>query len=206
MIDFYTWAAPNGRRVAIMLEECGSPYRAVPVNLASGEQLQRPFLDINPAGAIPVIVDHDVAKGPLVLSQSSAILIYLARKHGCLLPRDAIGEAKCMEALMLGMTDIASAAVSRFLLTRLATPSPGADALFLTRLRNFLSVANARLRDSEFLAGDYSIADIALYPLTTLPVVEAAISDQEGYEHLLAWRQQVGSRRAVSAGMQVPRI
>ena len=204
MIDFYTWAAPNGRRVAIMLEECGLPHRTLPVDLGRGDHHAPGFRALNPSGAIPVIVDHDRDGGPLTLTQSAAILQYLARKCGRLLPDDAAAQARVLEALMLVMTDVAAAAVSGFLMARLAEPPAEAAAVFRTRLQNFLDVVEGRVTAADFLAGDYSIADVALYPISRLPIVEAAIDTPGRYDRFLAWRERVGSRPAVVAGMASP--
>lgn len=206
MIDFYTWAAPNGRRVAIMLEECGLPHRTHPIDLTAGEHDTPVFRAINPAGAIPVIVDHEAQDGALTLSQSAAILLYLADKTGRFLPAAGAERARVVEALMLVMTDVAAAAVAGFLLTRLNAPAPDAATLYRQRLRIFLHAVDERLAQTGYLAGDYSIADMALYPISRLPIVEAALDGQDGFSRLLAWRDRLALRPAVVAGMTPPNL
>src|ERR1700675_8456 len=106
MIDLYTWTTPNGRKISIMLEEIGLPYKVIPINIGKEEQFTPQFSAINPNHKIPAIVDHDVAGGPLSIFESGAILIHLAEKTGKLLPRDVRGRAGVMQWLMYQMSHV----------------------------------------------------------------------------------------------------
>jgi GST-like protein len=128
MIDFYTFATANGHRVAVALEETGVPYTVHKVDLQKGEQKRPEFLAINPTGRIPAIVDRDGPGGkPLVLTQSFAILVYLAERGGGLLPTDPRSRARCLEWLMFVITDVSAPIGQAFFLNRLAKePHPAA--------------------------------------------------------------------------------
>ena len=165
MIDAYTAATSNGLRAAIALAESGLPHTIHKVDLSKGDQKTPKFLKMNPAGQIPVIVDNDVADGPLTLIESTAILIYVAEKSGKLLPAGAGARARVFEALATAMTDVYAPFNALF---HIQDDFPGkvpdeVIADFDRRIRAALTRLDERLAKSEWIAGDFSIADIALY-------------------------------------------
>ena len=201
MIDLYTFSTSNGHRAAIILEECGLPYRVHKVDLAKGEQRTPDFLNINPAGAIPAIVDHDVPGGPLKLSQSGAIVLYAAEKTGRFLPADPARRALALQWLMLAVTDVARASTSIFLSsTVLPDKSPANVAYFEEQTLRYLRVAEARLAGRDFLADELSVADFALYPLYA---VRKALVDKAGdLPELTRWGAALAARPGVDKGMR----
>lgn len=201
MIDFHTANSSNGQRVAIMLEECGLPYTLHRIDLMAGEQHRPEFLRINPAGAIPAIVDHDGPGGsPLALSQSGAILIYLAEKTGRFLPADPARRAQAFQWLAQALSDTAAASSAYFLLGTFAPEKSQANVdWFGDRVVKFLRHADARLAEREYLADELSIADFALYPLAN---VRRGLVDAAGdLPHLVRWMAALGGRPAVARGL-----
>ncbi|MCS7268881.1 MAG: glutathione S-transferase N-terminal domain-containing protein [Geminicoccaceae bacterium] len=206
MIDLYTAATSNGQRASIMLEATGLPYRAHKVDLAAGEQRKAEFLRLNPAGQIPVIVDHGGPGGrPLVLAQSGAILIYLAERSGRFLPTDQRKRAQVLEAFMQVMTDIAPASADLFYMAKATEPPhPEVMAYCKNRFLSLLSLADRRLARHPWLAGEeISIADFALYP--TVAARQAILDEAEGLSDLRRWARTMAARPDVSRGMAVPR-
>ena len=201
MIDLYTFNTSNGHRASIILEECGLPYRVHKVDLAKGEQRAPEFLNINPAGAIPAIVDHDVPGGPLKLSQSEAIMLYAAEKTGRFLPTDPARRAQALQWLMLAVTDVARASTSIFLSSAvLPDKSPANVAYFEEQTLRYLRVAEARLAGRDFLADELSVADFALYPLYA---VRKALVDKAGdLPQLTRWSAALAARPGVDKGMR----
>ena len=201
MIDLYTFNTSNGHRASIILEECGLPYRVHKVDLTKGEQRTPDFLNINPAGAIPAIVDHDVPGGPLKLSQSGAIVLYAAEKTGRFLPTDPARRAQALQWLMLAVTDVARASTSIFLSSAvLPDKSPANVAYFEEQTLRYLRVAEARLAGRDFLADELSVADFALYPLYA---VRKALVDKAGdLPELTRWGAALAARPGVDKGMR----
>ncbi len=202
MIEFYSWQTSNGQRVAIMLEECALPYRLHKVDLFAGAGQKPEFLAINPAGAIPVIVDPDGPGGqPLTLAQSGAIMLYLATKTGRFLPPDPLRRVQALQWLMQTMTDVASTSGNLFLMTQLAPEkaTPGVAEWLELRILRYLRVVNGRLAEREFLADELSIADFALYPITA--VRRSLIDRDGGLSHLVRWADAMGKRPAVMRAM-----
>ncbi|MCK5897617.1 MAG: glutathione S-transferase N-terminal domain-containing protein [Methylococcales bacterium] len=201
MIDFYTHSTWNGRRVAIMLEETGLAYQLHHINLAKGEHKKTDFLEINPSGRIPAIRDQDINDG-LIVTQSAAILIYLAEKSGLFLPTETVSRAKVLEWLFFHATDITPTQFDSFFLTARCEPSQPDAADFLNqRIFDLYTNFDAQLGKSEFIGGDdYSIADIAIFP--------AINKDNsvlfEAYPNLRRWYAQVAERAAVQRGMTIP--
>jgi GSH-dependent disulfide-bond oxidoreductase len=187
MIDFHTFATSNAQRVALMLEECALPYRVHWVDLMKGEQHTPAFLRINPAAAIPVIVDPDGPGGkPLTLAQSGAILVYLAEKSGRFMPVDPVRRLIALQWLFQATTDVARASGTVFLVSTLVPEKvPGNTAFFEQQCLRYLRSANERLAEREYLADELSVADFALYPLYALrrPLVEQA----GDMPHLARW-------------------
>ncbi len=202
MIDLYSANSSNGQRVAITLEECGLPYRLHKLDLFAGDQRKPEFLAINPASAIPAIVDEEGPGGrPLTLAQSGAIVVYLAEKTGTFLPRDPGARAEALQWVFQATTDTAAASGLIFVMSRFMPDKSDANMAFCEeRLLRYLSVADRRLADRECLAGELSIADFSLYPLVALrrPLVERA----GDMPHLLRWADAIGARPAVARGMK----
>ena len=167
MIDFYFSPTPNGLKVKLFLEEAELPYRVVPVALSKGEQFRPEFLAISPNGKIPAIVDYAPPGGgePLSLFESGAILMYLAEKIGRFLPRDLRGRIDVMQWVFWQMSGLGPMAgqIGHF---NVYAPErvPYAIERYTRELRRLYGVLDTRLKDREFIAGDYSIADMASYP------------------------------------------
>ena len=200
MIDFYTAGTGNGRRPALMLEECGLDYTVHKLDLMKGEGRSPDYLKINPVGAIPAIVDHDGPDGATVtLAQSGAILLYLAGKTGKFMPVNPTERAAHMQWLMYALTDCAPCSSAIFYASRLDDKS--AQGLFEDRLLAMFGHLDRRLGETEYLAGTYGIADMALYPV--VDGRRALAERQGGLDNLLRWAGAVGSRPAVQKGMAV---
>ncbi len=203
MIDFYTWQTSNGQRAAILLEECGFAYDVHKVDLAKGEQRSPGFLEINPAGAIPVIVDWDGPGGkPVTLAQSGAIELYLAEKAGRFVPADPARRASAYQWFMQALTDCATSSTGIFFCNVLLPEKSAANvAWFEKRLTSQFRLADARLATHEWLAGELSLADLALYPVYA---VRKALADAAGdLPHLARWGAALATRPAVAKAMQI---
>ena len=168
MIDLYYWTTPNAHKITIFLEEVALPYRIVPVNVGKGEQFAPDFLKIAPNNRIPVIVDHMPADdgAPLAIFESGAILLYLADKHGALIPQDLRGRSEALQWLFWQMAGLGPMAGQAY---HFQTAAQEKIAYAIDRYTNevtrLFGVLNKRLADREYLAGGtYSIADIASYP------------------------------------------
>ena len=203
MIDLYTAGTQNGHRAAVMLEESGLAYRAHRLNLAAGDQKKPEYLAINPAGLIPAILDHDGPGGkPLTLSQSGAIVLYLAEKTGKFIPNDAARRAIALQWFMQACTDCAAASGGIFLAGNAVPDKSRSNVEFFEqRLLRFLGVVDARLASNDYLAGELSVADFALYPLvaTRMPLIEKA----GGLTNLRRWASTMSARPGVAKGMTV---
>jgi GST-like protein len=201
MIDLYTFDTSNGRRAAIVLEECALPYRVHRVDLTKGEQRHPDFLAINPAGAIPVIVDPDGPGGrPLTLAQSGAIAIYLAEKSGRHLPRDPLRRALAWQWLMFAASDFAGASAMIFFESALLPDKSPANLEFCEkRMQGYFRVADARLADRDWLADELSIADFALYPVCA--VRRKLVDGADDLRHLSRWMSALAARPGVAKAM-----
>lgn len=204
MIDLYTWGTPNGKKVSIMLEECALPYTLHKVNISKDEQFAPEYLKINPNGKIPSIVDSDGPGGaPIAMMESGAILIYLADKAGKFLPADGAGRYKALEWLMFQMGGVGPmfGQVHHFL--RAAKEQvPYAIARYTKEKDRLYGVLNTRLGEAEYLAGEYSIADIATYPwVSRFEWHNTKLAD---FSNVDRWFKAVGARPGVIKGMAVP--
>jgi len=201
MIDLYTWQTSNGQRAAIMLEECGFPYRVNKIDLFKNEQQSPQFLKINPEGEIPAIVDLDGPGGrPLTLSQSAAIALYLAEKSGRFIPSDPVQRVLALQWFMFALADMAPASGNLFLLGVLAPEKSPANLEWLgERMFRFFRLADARLEGREWMADELSIADFALYPVVAVrkPQLDAA----GGFANLQRWRAAIAERPGVAKAM-----
>ncbi len=203
MIDLYMAGTANGLRASVALEEAGLPYRVHAVDLAKGEHRGAAFLKLNPAGLIPVIVDPDGPGGkPITLSQSGAIILYIAEKTGRFLPKDAARRAVTMQWFMQGATDVVATSGAIFRLENsVQEKSPSSIDYFRQRLLGFFSVCDAHLAGREYLADELSVADLMLYPNFALrkPLIDQA----GGFANLQRWGATMASRPAVGKGMKV---
>ena len=200
MIDLYTWTTPNGRKVSIMLEEVGLPYKAIPINISKDEQFAPSFLKISPNNKIPAIVDHD---NDVAMMESGAILIYLAEKSGKLMPKDDKGRWKVLEWLMFQMASVGPnfGQVHHFVKYN-AGKAPYAENRFLSEAKRLYGVMDKRLGESEFLAGAYSIADIATWPWVSR--FEWQTIDLNEYPNVKRWYLAMAKRPGVQKGYDVP--
>jgi GST-like protein len=204
MIDLYTWSTPNGRKVSIMLEETGLSYRVHKIDISKGDQFKPEFVAINPNSKIPAIVDGEGPGGrALPLFESGAILIYLAEKTGEFLPRDPASRYTVLEWLMFQMGGVGPmfGQVHHFLRAA-PEPVPYAIERYGKETRRLYGVLDARLKQAAYLAGEYSIADIATYPwVARHEWHKVALGDFPNVER---WYRGIGARPAVARGMQVP--
>lgn len=204
MLDLYTWTTPNGRKVSIMLEELALPYRVHPINIGKGEQFAPEYVAINPNSKIPSLVDPDGPEGsPVTLMESGAILIYLADKTGKLLPKTGRGRYVALQWLMFQMGGVGPifGQVHHFLRAA-KEPVPYAIERYTKETQRLYGVLNARLQDHEYLAGEYSIADIATYPWVAR--YEWHKTNLADFPHVKRWFDAISARPAVQRGMKVP--
>ena len=201
MIDLYTAPTPNGWKASILLEELGLPYTVKPVQLGKLEQKEEWFLRINPNGRIPTIVDR--AEDDFPVFESGAILVYLAEKTGQLLPSDARGRSRVMQWLMFQMGGVGPMQGQANVFFRYAPEKiPFAIERYQKEVRRLYEVLDRRLGESQYLADDYSIADIATWPWVSIAGWAGVAT--EGLPHLQRWLEQIGKRPAVEKGRAVP--
>jgi GSH-dependent disulfide-bond oxidoreductase len=200
MIDLYTWTTPNGRKVSIMLEEIGLPYRAIPVDIGKGEQFAPEFLKISPNNKIPAIVDHGAGRS---LMESGAILLYLAEKSGRLLPTDDRGRWRAIEWLMMQMGSVGPMLGQAHHFNHFnKDKSDYARERYIGEAARIYGVLNARLGEADHLAGEYSIADIATWPWIARYEWQGIVWD--AYPNLERWYRAIAERPAVQRGFDVP--
>ncbi len=201
MIALYTAPTPNGHKVSIALEELGLPYEVHVVNLLAGEQKRPEFLAINPNGRIPAIVDRD--EGDFAVFESGAILLYLAEKAGRLLPADRKGRSLVTQWLMFQMAGIGPMMGQANVFYRYFPEKiqPAIDR-YQNECRRLFEVLDGRLRDHEWLAGDYSIADIANWAWVRTYKWSGVRID--GLDHLERWMAAMAARPACQRGIAVP--
>lgn len=199
MIELYTAATPNGHKISIALEELELPYEVHALSFDRKEQKAPEFLRINPNGRIPAIVDDGFA-----VFESGAILIYLAEKTGRLMPSDIKGRSRVLQWLMFQMGGVGPMQGQANVFFRYFPEKlQGAIDRYQHETRRLYEVLDQRLGQAEYLADDYSIADIATYPWVRLH--DWAGVSLAGLEHLQRWLSAVGERPAVQRGLLVPR-
>jgi GST-like protein len=197
MIDLYYWTTPNGHKITMFLEETGLPYRIVPVNIGTGAQFDPAFLAIAPNNRIPAIVDHEPKGGgaPLSVFESGAILLYLAEKSGRLLPADVRGRVAVTQWLFWQMAGLGPMAGQNHHFARYAPQKiPYAIERYVKETNRLYGVLDKRLADRSFLAGEYSIADIACYPW--IVPYEAQGQKLEDFPYLQRWFNAIHERPA----------
>lgn len=201
MIDLYTWTTPNGRKVSIALEEMGLPYSVHPINIGKDEQFAPDFLKISPNNRIPAIVDRD---SNYSLFESGAILMYLAEKTGKLMPKDTASRYRVIEWLMwqMGGAGPMLGQAHHFLQFN-AGKAPYAEERYLTEAKRLYKVLNTRLEGNAFVAGDYSIADISIWPWISR--YEWQRINLDDYPNVKRWYLEIAARPAVIKGYAVPK-
>ena len=204
MIELHTWTTPNGRKVSVMLEECGLPYTAHKVNIGQNEQFKPEFLAISPNNRIPAIVDPDGPDGkPIHLFESGAILVYLAGKTGKFLPASTKGKYEALQWLMWQMGGVGPMFGQAHHFLRAAPEQvPYGIKRYTDEARRLYGVLDRRLAEAAYMAGEYSIADIATYPWNARH--EWHKVDLAEFPNVKRWYDTIGRRPAVARGMAVP--
>jgi len=203
MIELYTSATPNGWKVSATLEELNLDYDVKHIEISSGIQKEAPYTDINPNGRIPTIIDR--AEDNFVVFESGAIMIYLAEKADKLLPTDIKGRSKVIQWLMFQMGGIGPMQGQANVFFRYMNEKiPTAIDRYQNETRRLYGVLNKRLSDHEYLAGDYSIADIANWSWVRIHNWAGVCLDD--YEYLRRWLYQLEARPALKRGAEVPEI
>ena len=204
MIELYYWPTPNGHKISIALEEMGLPYEIKSVNIGAGEQFKTEFLAFSPNNRMPAIIDHDGPDGkPVTVFESGAILLYLAEKTGQLMPTDTNDRIAVYEWLMWQMGGFGPMLGQAHHFNYYAPKKVDyAMKRYSVEANRLYGVLDRRLAKTKYVAGKiYSIADIAILPWTrTYQRQNVSIED---YPHVVAWREELGSRDAVVAGMKV---
>jgi GST-like protein len=202
MIDLYTAPTPNGWKASIALEELELPYRVHPVNLVKAEQRHPDYLKINPNGRIPTIVDRD--EDDFAVFESGAILLYLAEKTGRLIPSDRRGRSEVIQWLMFQMGGIGPMQGQAHVFVRYFDEKiPAAISRYQNETMRLYQVLDSRLTDREFLAGDYSIADIASWPWVRIYAWAGLEIDE--LPNLRRWIDALAARPACQRGLEVPK-
>ena len=198
MIELYYWTTPNGHKITIFLEEVGLPYTIVPINIGAGDQFKPEFLKISPNNRIPAIVDHEPAGGgePISVFESGAILLYLAEKTGKLIPSDLHQRVEVLQWLFWQMGGLGPMAGQNHHFNRYAPEKIDyAINRYVNETARLYAVLDKRLADREFVAGDYSIADIAAYPW--IVPYESQSQKLEDFPNLKRWFETIQARPAV---------
>jgi len=200
MIDLYTAATPNGKKISIMLEETRLQYKVHRLKLSAKEQKSKWFLQINPNGRIPAIIDND---NDLTIFESGAILIYLAEKTGKLLPSDIKGRNEVIQWLMFQIAGIGPMQGQANVFYRYAPEKIDyAIRRYQNETKRLYEVLDGQLSGNSYIAGDYSIADIATFPWVN--AYEWAGIETDDLTNLRNWLERVGKREAVRKGMNIP--
>jgi GST-like protein len=201
VIDLYTWTTPNGRKVSIALEELGLPYTVHAIDIGKDDQFKPEFLKVSPNNKIPAIVDRD---NNFSLFESGAILMYLAEKTGKLMPKDLQARYRVVEWLMWQMGGVGPmlGQVHHFVKYNKGK-APYAEERYSKEAHRLYGVLNKQLEDKDFIAGDYSIADIATWPWISR--FEWQEIDLNKYPNVKRWYISIANRPAVQKGYKVPK-
>jgi GST-like protein len=202
VIDVYFWPTGNGKKITIMLEECGAQYKVIPVNINKGDQHSPAYLALNPNGKMPAIVDHDAPGGALGIFESGAILEYLGGKFGKLLPMDLHGRYRVLQWVYWQVAGLGPMAGQAHHFLRYA-PQKIEYAMhrFRTEVARLYKVLDEQLAREEYIAGDYSIADIAAWPWVVRHDWQG--QDLDDFPNVRRWFEAVGARPAVQRGAAV---
>jgi GST-like protein len=202
MIDFYYWPTPNGWKVSIMLEECGLPYRVVPVNISKGDQFKPEFLAISPNNRMPAIVDDDWDGDTVSIFESGAILLHLAEKSGRFMPTSRRGRTETMEWLFWQVGNLGPMAgqLSHFV-NYAQGEHPYSHQRYANEYNRCLGVLERRLEGREYILDEYSIADMASFPwvLISKPLGQAL----DEFPNVARWREAIKQRPAVQRGVDL---
>ena len=202
MIDFYYWPTPNGWKISIMLEECGLPYRMIPVNIGRGDQFKPEFLAISPNGRMPAIVDHGAGREPVPVFESGAILLHLAQRTGRFMPQSERGRKETLEWLFWQVGNLGPMAgqVSHFV-NYAQGEHPYSRERYANEYRRCLGVLERRLEEREYIVGEYSIVDMACWPwvLIAKPLGQSLAE----LPNVSRWREAIKQRPAVQAGVDL---
>jgi GST-like protein len=197
MIELHYWTTPNGHKITMFLEETGLPYRIVPVRIGAGDQFKPEFLAISPNNRIPAIIDHEPADGgaPISIFESGAILLYLAEKTGRFIPSDVRARVDVLQWLFWQMGGLGPmAGQNHHFGTYAPEKIPYAIDRYVNETNRLYGVLNKRLADRPFVAGDYSIADMASYPWTVSH--ERQRQNLDDFPHLKRWFNEIRERPA----------
>ena len=197
MIDLYYWPTPNGHKITMLLEEAAIPYNILPVNIGKGEQFKPEFLAISPNNRMPAIVDHTPLErgSPISIFESGAILLYLAEKSEKFIPNEARGRVEVLQWLFWQVGGLGPMAGQNHHFSRYAPEKmPYAIDRYVKETNRLYGVLNQRLADREFLAGAYSIADMASYPWVV--PYEAQGQNLEDFPHVKRWFEAIKNRPA----------
>ena len=203
MIDLYTWPTPNGHKVHIMLEEIGLEYNVIPINIGEGDQFDPEFLKISPNNKMPAMVDRDGPGGePFALSESGAMLMYLGDKTGRFFPTETTARYTVMQWLMFQMGHVGPMLGQVHHFRNYAVEKiPYAIDRYINEATRLYNVLDRRLGEVEYVAGDYSIADMAIYPW--IRPYKNQSQDLDAHPNLLRWVLEIKERPAVRRGCQV---
>ena len=203
MIDLYTWPTPNGHKIHIMIEELGLPYTVIPIDIGRGDQFAPAFLAISPNNKMPALVDRDGPGGkPYAVFESGAILMYLAEKTGRFMPKDAAGRYDVIQWLMFQMGGVGPMfGQAHHFRSYAPDPIPYAIERYTNEAGRLYGVMDRRLGQVEYLAGDYSIADMACFPWCRS--YEGQGQRLEDFPHVKRWFEVIGARPAVKRGLEV---
>ena len=202
MIDFYYWPTPNGWKVSIMLEECGLPYRVVPVNISKGDQFKPEFLAVSPNNRMPAIVDHDWDSKTVSVFESGAILLHLADKSGRFMPPSRHGRTEAMEWLFWQVGNLGPMAgqLSHFV-NYAQGEHPYSHQRYANEYNRCLGVLDRRLQGREYILDEYSIADMASFPWVLISKPLGQPLDE--FPNVARWREAIKQRPAVQRGVDL---
>ena len=202
MIDLYYWPTPNGWKISIMLEECGLAYKAIPVDIRNGDQFKPEFLAISPNNRMPAIVDKRDPDNEITIFESGAILSYLAETTGKFMPQDLKGRYNVQQWVFWQVGGLGPMAgqLSHFV-NYVEVENPYARGRYANEYDRLLGVLNRQLEGQDFICGEYSIADMAVWPWMRFPERQGV--DVEAFPNLQRWRKEIGERPAVQRGCEV---
>jgi len=202
-IDLYVWPTPNGFKISIFLEETGTPYNVIPIDIGKGEQFTPEFLKLSPNNRMPAIVDHEPAGGgdPISVFESGAILCYLGEKTGRFFPQELRAKYKVLEWLFWQMAGVGPMFGQFGHFTRYAPEKiPYAIERYTKEALRLVKVLDTQLHQSEFVAGEYSIADMAIFPWLRYPALRDQIAH---FKHVVRWLDALEARPAVRRGLDL---